>query len=95
MQRILKDTGSIYLHCDPTMSHYLKILMDIIFGEENFRNEINWFYPDTPGRSKKYFSRKTDIIFFYSKTEKYCFYDMNIRIPILDVSKSVTKVLEN
>ena len=40
--RILKDTGSIYLHCDPTMSHYLKILLDIIFGEKNFRNEIVW-----------------------------------------------------
>ena len=40
MQRILKDTGSLYLHCDPTMSHYLKLLLDCIFGEKNFRNEI-------------------------------------------------------
>ena len=42
MKRVLKDTGSIYLHCDPTASHYLKVLMDAIFGRENFRNEIVW-----------------------------------------------------
>ena len=44
MQRILKNTGSLYLHCDPTMSHYLKLLLDIIFGEKNFRNEVVWCY---------------------------------------------------
>ena len=44
MHRILKDTGSLYFHCDPTMSHYIKLLMDIIFGEKNFRNEIIWCY---------------------------------------------------
>ena len=66
MQRILKDTGSIYLHCDPTMSHFLKLLMDIIFGHENFRNEIVWGYR-TGGISKKYWPRKHDIIFLYGK----------------------------
>ena len=69
MQRILKDTGSIYLHCDPTMSHYIKLLMDIIFGEKNFRNEINWCYSG-PSRNKKGFTKKHDILFFYSKTDK-------------------------
>ena len=44
LQRVLKPTGSIYLHCDPTASHYLKILMDVIFGKKNFRNEIVWCY---------------------------------------------------
>ena len=44
MKRILKDTGSIYLHVDPTASHYLKVLMDSIFGKDNFRNEIVWCY---------------------------------------------------
>lgn len=44
LKRVLKDTGSIYLHCDPTASHYLKLLMDAIFGVENFRNEIIWYY---------------------------------------------------
>ena len=42
MRRVLKTTGSIYLHCDPTSSHYLKILMDAVFGSSNFRNEIIW-----------------------------------------------------
>ena len=49
MQRILKDTGSIYLHCDPTMSHYIKLLMDIVFGEKNFINEIIWNYGTPSG----------------------------------------------
>ena len=55
MRRILKDTGSIYLHCDPTMSHYIKILMDIIFGEKNFRNEIIWHYYNGASSSNKFF----------------------------------------
>lgn len=81
MHRVLKDTGSIYLHCDPTMSHYLKITMDIIFGEDNFRNEIIWCYGGR-GMSKKWFNKKHDVIFFYSKTNKYFFYDLEARRPI-------------
>ena len=74
--RILKYTGSIYLHCDPTMSHYLKSLMDCIFGEKNFRNEIAWCYSG-PAKTTKYFPRKHDVILFYSKTEKTGFnYDV-------------------
>jgi site-specific DNA-methyltransferase (adenine-specific) len=52
MYRLLKDTGSFYLHCDPTASHYLKIVLDEIFGKNNFRNEIVWHYR-TGGVSKK------------------------------------------
>lgn len=44
IRRVIKDTGSIYLHCDPTASHYLKIVMDAVFGQRNFRNEIVWCY---------------------------------------------------
>ena len=72
MKRILKHTCSIYLHCDPTASHYIKVLMDGIFGHKNFRNEIIWCYK-TGGASKKHFSKKHDTIFFYSKSEKYFF----------------------
>ena len=43
-ERVLKDTGSIYFHCDSTMSHYIKIMLDCVFGEKNFRNEIIWGY---------------------------------------------------
>ena len=69
MQRILKSTGSIYLHCDSTMSHYIKILMDVIFSEKNFRNEIVWYYR-TGGVNKNRFSKKHDIIFYYVKNNK-------------------------
>ena len=51
MKRLLKDTGSIYLHCDPTASHYLKLLMDSVFGRKNLRNEIVWCYTG-PGYSQ-------------------------------------------
>lgn len=72
LKRVLKDTGSIYLHCDPTASHYLKILMDAIFGGKNFRNEIVWLYK-TGGTSKRHFSKKHDIILMYSRTDKWKF----------------------
>ncbi|MCY4524883.1 MAG: DNA methyltransferase, partial [Halobacteriovoraceae bacterium] len=80
MQRILKDTGSIYFHCDPTMSHYIKLLMDIIFGEKNFRNEIIWCYKGA-SEAKKSFPKKHDIIFYYSKSEQANFNFDSIRIP--------------
>lgn len=64
MHRILKDTGSIYLHCDPFASHYLKLLLDAIFGRNNFRNEIVWCYTG-PSNTKRWFPRKHDIIFYY------------------------------
>ena len=69
MRRVLAQTGSIYLHCDPTASHYLKELMDAIFGRKNFRNEIVWCYK-SGGASKRRFARKHDIILLYAKDEK-------------------------
>ena len=86
-QRILKETGSLYLHCDPTMSHYLKLLLDCVFGEDNFRNEIVWSYQGT-GQSKRFFKRKHDIILFYSKTENCLFSDLGSSEEISDFSKS-------
>ncbi len=81
MKRLLKPTGSIYLHCDPTMSHYLKIVMDGIFGHKNFRNEIVWCYtgPGSPGMRQ--FNRKHDIILWYSIGEKWVFNAKSVRIP--------------
>ena len=69
MHRILKPTGSLYLHCDPTASHYLKIVLDAIFGAKNFRNEIVWAYR-SGGVSKNWFGRKHDIILFYTKNSR-------------------------
>ena len=66
LHRVLKPTGSIYLHCDPTASHYLKILLDGIFGAENFRNEIIWKRTNTHNDSKTW-SRVHDSIFFFTK----------------------------
>ena len=66
MHRVLKDTGSLYLHVDPIASHYLKIVLDQIFGKDGFRNEIIWSYR-TGGVSKKYWARKHDTILFYAK----------------------------
>ena len=72
--RVLKQTGSIYLHCDSTMSHYLKIIMDCIFGEDNFRNEIVWCYKSGGAKPKRHFSRKHDVILWYTMSESYTFH---------------------
>ena len=81
MHRLLKPTGSIYLHCDPTACHYLKILMDNIYqGGGAFRNEIIWHY-QTGGASKNWFARKHDNILFFSKTNDYIFESDSIRMP--------------
>lgn len=68
MHRVLKDTGSFYLHCDPTMSHYLKTICDIIFGAKNFRNEITWKRADTHNDAKTKFPNVSDTILFFSKS---------------------------
>ena len=71
MHRILKATGSIYLHCDTTASHYLKHVLDSVFGKNNFRNEIVWHYRRwTAGKA---FQKMHDIILFYSKTDRFMF----------------------
>lgn len=68
MRRILKNTGSIYVHCDWHASHYIKAEMDKIFGYDNFVNEIAWCYEDVGGKSTNYFKRKHDVLFFFQKT---------------------------
>ena len=80
MHRVLKDTGSIYLHCDPTASHYLKLIMDAIFGEKHFQNEFIWFYSGG-GASKKRWARKHDVLLFYSKSDTWTFNVDAVRTP--------------
>ncbi|HMU58896.1 MAG TPA: DNA methyltransferase, partial [Chitinophagaceae bacterium] len=70
MHKLLKDTGSFYLHCDPTMSHYLKLLCDMLFGEDNFRNEIIWQRTSARSDSKKW-NHIHDTILLYTKSDKY------------------------
>ena len=70
MRRILKPTGSIYLHCDSTASHYLKTVMDAIFGAQSFLNEIIWCYKSGGASPKRHFSKKHDVIFVYVRNPK-------------------------
>lgn len=73
LHRVLKPTGSIYLHCDPTASHYLKIVMDTIWGKQNFLNEIIW-HKNSGGIGRTKFSKRHDVLLFYGKSPNY-FYD--------------------
>ncbi len=73
MHRVLKSTGSIYLHCDTTASHYLKNLLDAIFGKNNFRNEITWVRSEQHNLASKRFDNVADIILFYTKSDKFHF----------------------
>lgn len=86
MHRLLKPTGSLYLHCDPTASHYLKILLDNIFGAKQFRNEIIWSYENLSA-TKHYFRKKHDTILFYSKSSVWTFNHEDVRIPYSESSK--------
>ena len=80
MRRVLRDDGSLYLHCDPTASHYLKALLDAIFGKQNFRNEIVWCY-EVGGRSKRQFGRKHDVILYFARSATTAFNADAVRLP--------------
>ena len=73
LHRILKPTGSLYLHCDPTASHYLKVVLDTIFGPTCFINEIVWERSQTRSSISKSYRRAHDILFFYAKSPDYLF----------------------
>ena len=86
MHRILKPTGSIYLHVDHHAVHYLKVEMDNIFGMKNFRNEIIWHYPSM-SNTKKDFPRKHDNILRYTKSNEWTFNPDSIRIEYSESTK--------
>jgi DNA modification methylase len=81
MYELLKDTGSFYLHCDWHASHYLKVMLDQVFGMKNFRNEIIWNYHDPAGTTKTNFKKKHDTILFYSKSDSWTFNTDAVREP--------------
>jgi len=89
--RVLKPNGSFYLHCDPTASHYLKLVLDAVFCGQggDFINEIAWCY-GSGGASKRHFSRKHDVIFFYAKGDNYTFNVDEVREPYSSPEKSMT-----
>ena len=70
MRRLLKSTGSIYLHCDPTASHYLKLMMDSVFGRQSFRSEIIWRRSNAHSKTSRQYGPIHDTIFFYSKSQE-------------------------
>ena len=78
--RALTEDGSLYLHCDPTMGHKLKVILDAIFGHKNFRNEIVWCYTG-PSNTPRWFPRKHDTIFFYARSDKAVFDRNRVRVP--------------
>lgn len=90
--KVLRKTGSIYLHCDWRASHYLKMVMDEIFGVKNFRNEIVWHYT-SGGAGKNSFAKKHDTILFYSKSDKYYFKQQKYK-RFLDKSKGYDPRIE-
>ena len=73
IRELLSETGTIYLHCDYHKSHHLRCIMDEVFGNQNFRNEIVWHYKTYQGQVSAYFPRKHDTILIYSKTDTYYF----------------------
>ena len=79
--RVLKPTGSIYVHCDPHANSYLRILMDAIFGHKNFRNEIVWAYTGPGSPKMRQFNRKHDTILWYSKGKTWTFNRDDVRVP--------------
>lgn len=71
LHRVLKPAGSLYLHCDPTASHYLKVVLDAVFGPMNFRNEIVWKRTGAHNSAKRY-GPIHDVLLYYSKTNEHC-----------------------
>ena len=80
MRRVLKPTGSIYLHCDHAANGYIRMAMDAIFGAKNFQNEMVWYYSGG-GASKKRWARKHDTLFFYSRSNEWTFNVDDVRTP--------------
>ena len=89
-RELMSDTGVIFLHVDWRMQARLRIMMDEVFGENNFMNEIIWTY-QTGGRARKYFSRKHDMILFYRKGPAYRFYIENVPISRTDARRNHMK----
>ena len=86
MKRLLKPTGSIFVHLDWHASHYVKVEMDKIFGVDYFQNEIIWYYEGGGGRAKDHFNRKHDTILFYTKSNKFKYNIDKIRVAFKETS---------
>jgi len=85
MKRVLKQNGSIYLQMDTTICHWLRCLMDNVFGTENFRNQIVWLY-NSQGKTKKQWNKKHDVILFYTKSKEWVFNSDVVKDSITDLT---------
>jgi site-specific DNA-methyltransferase (adenine-specific) len=95
LHRVLKPTGSLYLHCDPTASHYLKIVLDTVFDPRNFRNEIVWRRTSSHGNVSRGYGEVADTIFFYAKSPHFIWNQVYIPYSEKHVQSSFTKVDED
>jgi site-specific DNA-methyltransferase (adenine-specific) len=91
LHRVLKANGSLFLHCDPTASHYLKLLLDSVFGPKQFRNEIVWAYYGAASPGQRHLNKKHDTIFWYTKGEQWKFYPDSLRFPFAETTKERAK----
>ena len=95
IKNLMSEDGSIYVHCDWRVNSYMRIILDEIFGKENFKNEIIWSYR-IQGVGKKFWARKHDSLYFYTKSDKYTFYPEKEKIfyekPFIDTQKEKSKI---
>lgn len=89
MYELLKDTGSIFLHMDNSIDHWIRLILDDIFGYDRFINQIVWVYT-AAGKHKDRFGKKHDILYWYSKTDKWKFYGSRVKIPYEITSPKAT-----
>ena len=89
LKELLAETGNIYIHLDWHVGHYIKLLMDEIFGQDNFRNEIVWVYSGATSPGMNVYARRHEIILWYSKSEKYTFEPDRIRQEYSETSKKM------
>lgn len=93
LHRVLKPTGSLYLHCDPTASHYLKIILDAIFGPKNFRNEISWQRAGAKNDSLRY-GRSHDVVLFYTVSDTFTWNQQHTPFDAASIAKNYTHTEE-
>lgn len=89
MKELLSERGSIYVHIDWHVGHYMKVILDEIFGKDNFLNEIVWCYSGATSPGMKVYSRRHDVLYWYKKSEEYIFNPDSIRQDYSDASKSM------
>ena len=95
LRRVLKPAGSIYLHCDPTAGHYLKLLMDTVFGASNYRSEITWKRTPSHNNVRRNYAAISDIILFYSKNDEYVFHTQYLPYSQEHIERSYRHLDEN